>query len=133
MIQMDGFQSTRPLRGETLVFNVETHKSMTFNPLAPFGARRPIVVDDYHPETFQSTRPLRGETCISLWSLIFVIFQSTRPLRGETPCPMPAAQRMTFQSTRPLRGETHEVGITKPGFNLSIHSPLAGRDMLLTP
>ena len=56
-------------------------------------------------------------------------FQSTRPLRGET---ITSAfiwfSVSSFQSTRPLRGETETVlgdGLT---FDLSIHSPLAGRD-----
>ena len=59
-----------------------------------------------------------------------MIFQSTRPLRGAT---IPSGSLRTsirFQSTRPLRGATkatHRLGAL--GVLISIHAPLAGRDM----
>lgn len=55
------FQSTRPLRGGTLLFRCR------------------IALP-----SFQSTRPLRGGTHILLANADQVVFQSTRPLRGGT-------------------------------------------------
>ncbi len=105
------FQSTRPVRGETL------RASMT-----PTGKQE-----------FQSTRPVRGETRHSgMIQRALTEFQSTRPVRGETSLPArpirtpanfnplaPCGARLKifglmlgmtrFQSTRPARGETASV------------------------
>ena len=127
-----------------------------FNPLAPCGARPPHGDMTRHAWIFQSTRPLRGETSqtirpalsdgLSIHSPLAGRdpsrswkrrsgrrFQSTRPLRGETPQIFSQLRPgRNFQSTRPLRGET-QVALDKAlPRHLSIHSPLAGRDSILT-
>ena len=82
------------------------------------------------PTSFQSTRPLRGETSPTPPKcMILRVFQSTRPLRGETAHhSRPLFAISAFQSTRPLRGETELDQLDGLLLQLSIHSPLAGRD-----
>ena len=125
------FQSTRPLRGGTTAG------------IATLQAR-----------AFQSTRPLRGGTCKrSMLLRCFMPFQSTRPLRGGTfcrstnraaqrhfnppaPCgaglgfPRPRSDATSFQSTRPLRGGTGGLLRESVARGISIHPPLAGRDLI---
>ena len=79
---------------------------VSFNPLAPCGARRLLA----------------RMICTSR------DFQSTRPLRGETNQPVQRGGLYGFQSTRPLRGETVSSAEVRISGALSIHSPLAGRD-----
>ena len=57
-----GFQSTHPMRGETI------------------GHCRTLAA-----KKFQSTHPMRGETMSSLFNFPHHRFQSTHPMRGETP------------------------------------------------
>ena len=79
------FQSTRPIRGATLML------------------RKTIV-----NIKFQSTRPIRGATwhTAARW-MEGKIFQSTRPIRGATgQRPAKKTQYGGFQSTRPIRGAT---------------------------
>ena len=126
---------------------------MHFNPRAPCGARHACIIRKMGNTLFQSTRPLRGATMSIQYGSLYVdisihaplagrdvfsggksvhaiVFQSTRPLRGAT------AKRAfrsgaigLFQSTRPLRGAT-VLGDQRNGNNLiSIHAPLAGRDL----
>ena len=123
------FQSTRPVRGETLnqydfenydVISIHSPRagrdapvlkiplfSQNFNPLAPCGARQYFGLSFYDACKFQSTRPVRGETSCFVKLLVFLRFQSTRPVRGETFVAVTAPEEVTlFQSTRPVRGET---------------------------
>ena len=146
------FQSTRPLRGATLMAPVENVVETNFNPRAPCGARRrlyprgPVAVsisihaplagrdlmriridritDHFNPRApcgarRQSGRPLRTWTT----------FQSTRPLRGATMSLCCHCHIALFQSTRPLRGATVGASQTFCGAMISIHAPLAGRDI----
>ena len=125
------FQSTRPLRGGTSP--VRSHVSDT---------------------PFQSTRPLRGGTARGLLprarrrisihpplagrdfddelaALCREAFQSTRPLRGGTLCWDCATGALKFQSPRPLRGGTDLGAALCYADGISIHPPLAGRDLAL--
>ena len=100
------FQSTRPVRGGTIVLVVG------------------LII-----KKFQSTRPVRGGTKKLSYDFIAIAFQSTRPVRGGTriaagveatttnfnpPAPCGAGPLMLcpvksltiFQSTRPVRGGT---------------------------
>ena len=147
-----GFQSTRPLRGETVQYLVGRIVAIFFNPLAPCWARQATLGQQGRRGHFQSTRPLRGETLHGFHSFFGGFnFQSTRPLRGETfssnektatlgvfnplaPCgarPFSLSNaycKLVFQSTRPLRGETGFGAFPVYPGAFSIHSPLAGRD-----
>jgi len=79
------FQSTRPMRGATAIFEpVYVNEQISIH--APHAGR-----DHFQPEAesgkleFQSTRPMRGATRMASFVVgIFVIFQSTRPMRGAT-------------------------------------------------
>ena len=125
----DAFQSTRPSRGETSAASFATwakqitihsplagrdrsendsqQRSRNFNPPAPRGARRPW-----------------GLKCAT-----FSAFQSTRPSRGETPCSHAGPQRLCDFNPLAPRGARHEPGVRTIGrTEISIHSPLAGRD-----
>ena len=78
------FQSTRPMRGGTILI-----KSSVISAI------------------FQSTRPMRGGTMGSLLKdLGLVVFQSTRPMRGGTKRISIFNSKFIFQSTRPMRGGT---------------------------
>ena len=144
-----------PLAGRDARFGFEYAGLWHFNPRAPCGARLRRDVRRARRGLFQSTRPLRGATDFS--PMLFrmapisihaplagrdtpntgdpehhVQFQSTRPLRGAT-FPYWARHRAfnTFQSTRPLRGATIATTRTAARLNISIHAPLAGRDIVL--
>ena len=150
------FQSTRPSRGETRLAAATAARWRHFNPLAPRGARPAVEATQAAQEAisihsplagrdglcsrwtslslaFQSTRPSRGET---LWAKIShctaLSFQSTRPSRGETRCNRGRIGLVNqFQSTRPSRGETIKLQHFCSPFIISIHSPLAGRDVCI--
>ena len=126
------FQSTRPLRGETISLADCTMTEAIFNPLAPCGARPMRNCGRFAGSTgFQSTRPLRGETfTASVRSYFNIDFSIHSPLAGrdlekrekarkwldfsihsplagrDSQGSRQCATRRCFQSTRPLRGET---------------------------
>ena len=102
------FQSTRPIRGATRLYQAANNQ---YN-------------------AFQSTRPIRGATLtgFDIGGPIHV-FQSTRPIRGATSGSadtLPGTIR--FQSTRPIRGATHIPGVRLRQQPISIHAPHTGRD-----
>ena len=101
------FQSTRPLRGGT-----------------------EEVLADAYAGIFQSPRPLRGGTVHLAPGAPPKKFQSTRPLRGGTLKSRFSKPTTRFQSTRPLRGGTLYNGSITTYNGISIHPPLAGRDIL---
>ena len=101
------FQSTRPSRGETDTPTFQTPGRTDFNPLAPRGARQkqpfcPLVDTHFNPLAPRGARP-QGDP-------------GPQGLQG-------------FQSTRPSRGETSSVVAYIKEIRISIHSPLAGRDL----
>ena len=140
------FQSTRPLRGETLkrgrwmeAIKFSIHSPLAgrdcptfygcpdfhiFNPLAPCGARHGHFFKGFLLFRFSIHSPLAGRdgrpdrTGQSNHG-----FQSTRPLRGETRSSGMAATMRIFQSTRPLRGETMKHA--EPKTLQEIFNPLA--------
>ena len=82
---LDGFQSTRPLRGATASRrSLSPRWSCYFNPRAPCGARLRLCCNQWAEIQFQSTRPLRGATTRPARKTDILLFQSTRPLRGAT-------------------------------------------------
>ena len=102
---------------------------------------------------FQSTRPSRDGTAVkAVYNKVVSKFQSTRPSRDGTHGPLYVVAHLIFQSTRPSRDGTHMADIsmraklnfnppaprgTGPrrrsegagGLQISIHPPLAGRDV----
>ena len=105
------FQPTRPLRGATEIIGGDVHGRRNFNPRAPCGARRTLIVISKPCPVFQPTRPLRG---------------ATRPRRKRS-------SKSLFQPTRPLRGATAAAGWAGGGVMISTHAPLAGRDPSPSP
>ena len=105
-----------------------------FNPRAPCGARRDVVIRKDPAVSISIHAPLAGRDRRPHASRRNGRqFQSTRPLRGATSARAAPTYHpdRAFQSTRPLRGATQEM---YPSFDLqtiSIHAPLAGRDVCL--
>ena len=126
------FQSTRPLRGATLISAAPDAPRKYFNPRAPCGARRDVVIRKDPAVSISIHAPLAGRDRRPHASRRNGRqFQSTRPLRGATSARAAPTYHpdRAFQSTRPLRGATQEM---YPSFDLqtiSIHAPLAGRDV----
>ena len=78
------FQSTRPVRGATLIaVNRAPHVAISIH--APRAGRdassRSSMIA---PSEFQSTRPVRGATKDQIAARMRKPFQSTRPVRGAT-------------------------------------------------
>ena len=148
------FQSTLPLRGATRARSRRCRPCFYFNPHSPCGERRARKRSPRSFIEFQSTLPLRGATFFTGSSFGGMLFQSTLPLRGATvlhalhvrprsdfnphsPCgerPWFSAWMVnvfsSFQSTLPLRGATAEDRGAQPQGLISIHTPLAGSDMV---
>ena len=82
---LEKFQSTLPMRGETLCAIDQYAMSDNFNPLSPCGERQALVQESAFPSAdFNPLSPC-GERRISFWGLVFyTLFQSTLPMRGET-------------------------------------------------
>ena len=147
----DQFQSTRPMRGATLLRHPAGQRGQ-ISIHAPHAGR-----DRWHrlwrllASVFQSTRPMRGATPrggeesiggeISIHAphagrdlrqinLFYcnLLFQSTRPMRGATGKSEFAAGLGLFQSTRPMRGATRPLEHRPEHTEISIHAPHAGRD-----
>ena len=100
------FQSTRPMRGATV--------------MAVWMVAR---------NQFQSTRPMRGATPWRRTSAAtFCIFQSTRPMQGAT-CTVSRPQHQQWISIHaPHAGRDHFVTDYAALIGISIHAPHAGRD-----
>ena len=111
-VELEGFQSTRPSRGETAGDGpqISDRAISIHSPLAGRDTDHRIGGDG--DRRFQSTRPSRGET----------------PERSR----VRRATRL-FQSTRPSRGETLDLTLDDLDTKISIHSPLAGRDDYQSP
>ena len=145
------FQSTRPSRGETACCTCPSilHTISIHSPLA--GRDCFILPICPAAALFQSTRPSRGETILSDIKRVQRYISIHSPLAGRDPaCGLkrprrgdfnPLAPRgarpwtiwmmhsfCRFQSTRPSRGETSTKKKLGRNFDISIHSPLAGRD-----
>ena len=124
------FQSTRPIRGATSVYEkgaqfktISIHAPHTgrdprrrrrwdrgsdFNPRAPYGARRSGRADPAAESDISIHAPHTGR-------------DSTASLQRKS--------LNRFQSTRPIRGATHRVARREPGsVRISIHAPHTGRD-----
>ena len=121
------FQSTHPMRGETLCPPAGLAAGQYFNPLTPCGVRRRRCGRLRQKKQFQSTHPMRGET-----RALQQCCQDRRNFNPLTPCGVRRIQRVhrhmvfLFQSTHPMRGETSHLVRKLCGGHISIHSPHAG-------
>ena len=153
MFKLSIFQSTRPSRGATsyILAHLET---VPISIHAPLAGRDPLhgAVDQHRRNKFQSTRPSRGATA---WA-VDIVGESRisihAPLAGRDYLPprvldaggdfnprAPRGARLcvvsrgcggkSFQSTRPSRGATGTLHQDCYPSRISIHAPLAGRDL----
>ena len=152
---MDGkaikFQSTRPVRGATVVLGAWQRAFGYFNPRAPCGARHHPCTNNLWQPRFQSTRPVRGATCAASKDYAELVFQSTRPVRGATHCGLTQTRgkgisihapragrdhalsvlrvvRINFNPRAPCGARLGSVGAGRQTLVISIHAPRAGRD-----
>ncbi len=101
------FQSTRPVRGATLLSDARHFHTARFNPRAPCGARQPKQKILIFSILFQSTRPVRGATRHTQHDI-----PTTASFNPRAPC---GARLLGFFDADQLP-------------NVSIHAPRAGRD-----
>ena len=76
--------------------------------------------------------PLAGSDMPPVTAGLNRLFQSTLPLRGATSTRYPRHPRNRFQSTLPLRGATRGRTGARLHRSISIHTPLAGSDPILS-
>ena len=124
------FQSTRPLRGETIegVTQVFAYNFSIHSPLA--GRDFCMILPLYTNMYFSIHSPLAGrDNKFALGRGNIHFFNPLAPCGARPYIRLIIANWIqSFQSTRPLRGET---GLFHQDFEaqyFSIHSPLAGRD-----
>ena len=79
------FQSTRPIRGATILHVTITLSRQNFNPRAPYGARLCPYKGVQYRQAISIHAPHTGRDVIQLMrSCVDYLFQSTRPIRGAT-------------------------------------------------
>ena len=103
----DAFQSTRPSRGETTRLDLGIHQ-LLISIHSPLAGR-----DRSENDSQQRSRN----------------FNPPAPRGARRPWGLKCATFSAFQSTRPSRGETAEAPCGDKVCKISIHSPLAGRDL----
>ena len=145
-----------PRMGRDQAAGRQPRPGVYFNPLSPYGERRPALVYDLHQESFQSTLPAWGETrrravcavhrSISIHSPrmgrdqpshdgsgMAAHFNPLSP-HGERPVLVPVLPpHSRFQSTLPAWGETDHPLHPRIRRAISIHSPRMGRDRTAPP
>ena len=104
-----------------------------FNPHSPCGERpcwniRPNAGSYFNPHS-----PCEERLKPDLSVLKDMQFQSTLPLRGATYSYWISPSVQIFQSTLPLRGATFSMRLVQHIVSISIHTPLAGSDLLHAP
>ena len=104
--------------------------STHFNPHAPRGARRRLVVADGRVIKFQSTCPARGTTGGAMVEYTAALPISIHvPREGHDALPAIVDREIwEFQSTCPARGTTSEPSPKNGGAWISIHVPREGHD-----
>ena len=122
------FQSTRPVRGATILNHRISGFRWDFNPRAPCGARRGHALSVLRVVNFNPRAPCGARPPIVPSVQHHRQFQSTRPVRGATPRIFPLLGERLFQSTRPVRGATLPDQRKTTDTIISIHAPRAGRD-----
>ena len=141
------FQSTRPVRGGTLMLILILLSQFYFNPPAPCGAGRPKIPIAPPRSNFNPPAPCGAGLVFDCSCSCFCYFnppapcgagrspaqhlrcrtpefQSTRPVRGGTMILSQAHGTAVFQSTRPVRGGTRpKIPIAPPISNFNPPAP----------
>ena len=125
------FQSTRPSRGATWTMSCELPGEVLFQSTRPSrGATWLWTITAGRWLRFQSTRPSRGATITATGVLGLSNNFNPRAPRGARRIWLPLTVILPeFQSTRPSRGATQYFKTETQPEPISIHAPLAGRDV----
>ena len=150
------FQSTPPIRGETLRIIARRPRG-NFNPLPSYEGRLGFVHHPFRPRVISIHSPhTRGDTCWKSWRRrkthfnplpshegrrkyhqgkpVHARFQSTPLTRGETLTAAIKPESTKFQSTPLTRGETRPLRqCVNPSADISIHSPHTRGDYTAHP
>ena len=97
-----------PLAGRDRSYRGHNPQYGNFNPRAPCGARPVVPPAAISPTEFQSTRPLRGATALTCCAVML---------------------RQYFNPRAPCGARLQEQRDTLTRYAISIHAPLAGRDL----
>ena len=126
------FQSTRPVRGETVHSKIYL-QAKRFQSTRPVrGETWPRPQHGHVPDAISIHSPRAGRDApIDMMGYVITAFQSTRPVRGETCVPAPeVCQAKNFNPLAPC-GARLEAALQIERENaISIHSPRAGRDRI---
>jgi len=148
------FQSTRPVRGATVMFSlmflasiVSIHAPREGRDVLRTAAQTVALLVSIHApregrdvgrdgsahwsDGFQSTRPVRGATCVaSRLSTSIQMFQSTRPVRGATGINTRLDTHEAVSIHAPREGRDEQT-VTElfATLRVSIHAPREGRDV----
>ena len=149
------FQSTRPLRGATVwcnflltVMDISIHaplagrdlsdsrnpaRNIHFNPRAPCGARLRWRFRLFRYRHFNPRAPCGARRLRRGGRHGFLYFNPRAPCGARRHGDVRGGRGMAFQSTRPLRGATPCCQGLQHDLQISIHAPLAGRDVVIVP
>jgi len=123
------FQSTLPMRGETIILDWLGGDDGDFNPLSPCGERRRGKLYHTLPEHISIHSPHAGrDRCCTGSSARNAHFNPLSPCGERHSWRQPLTRTAIFQSTLPMRGETDLWKTKRKTPEISIHSPHAGRD-----
>ena len=127
------FQSTRPLRGAT-PFLIKLWLRGMISIHAPLAGRDESVLPlPWGPQNFNPRAPCgarrgNGPSCRGCTD-----FNPRAPCGARRHGDVRGGRGMAFQSTRPLRGATPCCQGLQHDLQISIHAPLAGRDVVIVP
>ena len=123
------FLLTRPSRGAT-TFNTGTLTLNTFLLTRPSRGATGLMAQKDVTYHFYSHAPRGARQARGGVSRRGIQFLLTRPSRGATTYPSVSIRPLKFLLTRPSRGATDDLAIITFRFNISTHTPLAGRDAI---
>ena len=124
------FQSTRPVRGGTLMLILILLSQFYFNPPAPCGAGRPKIPIAPPRSNFNPPAPCGAGLVFDCSCSCFCYFNPPAPCgAGRSPAQHLRCRTPEFQSTRPVRGGTLCPHFKAMYEAISIHPPRAGRDL----
>ena len=141
-----------PRTGRDVGLTEQREERRSFNPRAPYGARRCAARPCIVKIQFQSTRPVRGATSREVAGLgdrvvsihaprtgrdkvvdsranVKKSFNPRAPYGARLPTAQSVVPQHMFQSTRPVRGATSTTQLVALTTGVSIHAPRTGRDV----
>ena len=123
------FQSTRPLRGATSLVGVgDDNRGISIH--APLAGRDVAVGHGGGGGGISIHAPLAGRDSRDLPAWGFSAYFNPRaPCGARRLTFLNGIDNISFQSTRPLRGATIALDLGGQAKCISIHAPLAGRDI----